>query len=106
MSEIDTKFDGISWEWKGKNIRDLKPICPDCQFELDIETPRPKIHCDPKSLKFKSMSVIPVSYSCPKCSFSRITSIDNVNSPQDLLKEARKVFEHRQRLNASEKTKG
>ena len=37
MDKINKDFDGVSWEWKGKTaVRDLKPICPKCKYELDI----------------------------------------------------------------------
>jgi len=38
MDKINKDFDGVSWEWKGRTaIRDLKAICPDCKYELDIK---------------------------------------------------------------------
>ncbi len=103
MNEIDKKFDGVLWEWKGRrDIREIKPICPKCQCELDIKIPSPKLHLGPK-LEFEGLSFPRrVSYSCPKCSFSKNTSIPDVDSPKDLRKAAQKEFEHRQRLKASE----
>lgn len=61
---------------------------------LDMKTHEPtedKGTC----ITFTSPHVI---YSCPKCSFSINTTIDDVNSPRDLRKAVLKEFEHRQRL--------
>jgi len=102
MSEINKDFDGVSWEWRGKTFIDLKPICPKskCQNELNIEKTcfHPTIDRDHPEIIFE----FPVSYVCPKCSFSKNTTIKNVNEPKDLRKAARKEFERRQ---ASENTK-
>ncbi|MBW8042237.1 MAG: hypothetical protein FVQ85_19865 [Planctomycetes bacterium] len=101
MGEINKDFDGVSWEWRGKTFIDLKPICPDCKYELNIEITMPEMTIDrPKIIIHQAR----VSYVCSKCSFS-IDTIENVESPKDLLKVVRKEFEHRQRLKASENTK-
>ncbi len=104
MDKINKDFDGVSWEWKGKTaIRDLKPICPkpECQYELDITMSeldmkrgeKTEDGCVPITLIFPD-----VIYSCPKCSFSANTNIDDVKAPRDLRKAVLKEFEHRQRL--------
>ena len=110
MDEINKDFDGVSWEWRGKTFRGLKPICPKpkCLFELDIEITEldMKIH-EPTEDKSPRITLTSphVIYSCPKCSFSINTTIDDVNSPRDLRKAVRKEFEHRQRLKTSENIK-
>ena len=99
MDEINKDFDGVSWEWKGKTaIRDLKPICPKCKYELDIKQTMSDMKVgedDDLSITFPSLDVL---YSCPDCSFSVKTNIYNINNPKTLRKAARKEFEHRQRL--------
>lgn len=107
MGEINKDFDGVSWEWRGKTFIDLKPICPDCKFELDIKMSDFKMKQEKKEDggRFLDFSLPRVSYSCPKCSFSINTTVENVDSPKDLHKAALKEFEHRQRLKASENTK-
>lgn len=96
MNEINKKFDGLLWEWKGRrDIRELKPICPKCQYELDIKITGPQMTTDGPHITF---SQAPLSYSCPKCSFYTNTTIEDVDSLKDLHKVARKEFEHRQRL--------
>ena len=103
MSEINKDFDGVSWEWKGnRDIRELKPICPKCQYELNIELTMPPMTKDCLKIIIHKARV---SYVCPKCNFSIDTNIENVDGPKDLLKAVRKEFEHRQRLKASENTK-
>jgi hypothetical protein len=103
MDKINKGFDGVSWEWKGKRyIRELKPVCPKCQYELDIEITGFGITTN---LPCITISQGHVSYSCPKCSFSTKTTINGVNNPKDLRKAVRKEFEHRLRLKASENTK-
>ncbi|NIP27869.1 MAG: hypothetical protein GWN67_25400 [Phycisphaerae bacterium] len=104
MNEINKNFDRVSWEWKGRrDIRELKPKCPECQYELDIKLPNFMVNYGP-NLEFEGLSFNRrLSYSCPKCSFTCDTTIENVKSPQDLRKAVRKEFEHRQRLQASEK---
>jgi len=102
MSKIDKNFDGVSWDWKGRKvIKDLKPICPECRYELNIkiggfniEEGKPtKDNCLPLRI-----TLAHVLYSCPKCKFSIPTSINGINEPKDLHKAALKEFEHRQRL--------
>ncbi len=103
MCEINKDFDGVSWEWIGKAFTGLKPICPKCKYGLNIEQKESDINIDKgPRITITSPHVI---YSCPKCSFSINTTIDDVNSPRDLRKAVRKEFEHRQRLKASENTK-
>jgi phage FluMu protein Com len=96
MDKINKDFDGVSWEWKGKTaIRDLKPICPKCKYELDIQMIGRGI---PSDLSHITFPLFYLGYLCPKCSFSVNTNIDGVNDPKDLRKAVRKKFEHRQRL--------
>jgi hypothetical protein len=103
MNEINKKFDGVLWEWKGRRvIRELKPICPKCQYELDIKITGFGITTNLPDI---TISQGHVSYSCPKCSFSTKTNIDSVNNPEDLRKAVLKEFEHRLRLKSSENTK-
>lgn len=104
MDKINKDFDGVSWEWKGKMaIRDLKPICPKCKYELDITMNESVIvPIPPRTLSITSAYV---SYSCAKCDFSAPTTIDDVNNPKDLRKAVLREFEHRRRLKASENTK-
>ena len=91
MNEIDKKFNGVLWEWEGKTvIRKLKPICPDCQYELHIERRAPEMTHKPFTITFHHSLV----YSCPKCSFYTNTTIEDVDSPKDLRKVARKEFEY------------
>lgn len=106
MSEIDKNFDGVLWEWKGrKAIRELKPICPKCQYEMEIKPAEIRYSPRDPISHYITITQEPVSYSCPKCSFSNETNIDGVNNPEDLHKSVQKEFEHRQRLKASENTK-
>ena len=106
MDEINKDFDGVSWEWKGRrDIRGLKPICPKCQYELNIEKIGPKMKMNGG---FRNMTILlprGFLYSCPDCSFSKNSNIDDVDSSKDLRKAAQKEFERRQRLKASENTK-
>ena len=92
----------VSWEWKGKTaIRDLKPICPKCAYELDIKMSGFKMEygqptedgCVP--LKITKAHV---RYICSKCDYSMHTTIDGIDEPKDLCKVAQKEFEHRQRI--------
>ncbi len=103
MDEINKDFDGVSWEWKGRTaIRDLKPICPECQYELDIEMSDIKIEGYDELTKDGDSSLkitgVPVSYFCSKCNFTTPTSINGIDEPKDLRKAVLKEFEHRQRL--------
>jgi hypothetical protein len=103
MDEINKKFDGVLWGWSGKRrIRELRPICPKCQYELDIQMIGRGI---PSDLSHITFPLFYLGYLCPKCSFSIKTNIDGVNDPKDLRKASRKEFEHRLRLKASENTK-
>jgi C4-type Zn-finger protein len=102
MGEINKEFDGVSWEWKGtKDIRELRPICPKCQYELDIQS----IYRGMPNLPRITFPLYYLGYVCPKCSFSVQTNIDGVNDPKELRKAVRKEFEHRQRVKMSENTK-
>lgn len=107
MNEIDKEFDGVSWEWRGKTFIGLKPICPDCKYELDIKMADFKMKQELTEDGILSLTIPHprVSYSCPKCSFSTNTTIDGVDSPKDLRKAVLREFQHRQRLKASENTK-
>ena len=104
MDEINKDFDGVSWEWKGKTaIRDLKPICPECQYELDIKMIDTMIVPLPRKSNEDGRGVIEITkahiiYKCSKCNYSMPTTIDGIDEPKDLSKAARKEFEHRQRL--------
>ncbi len=106
MNEINKDFDGMQWEWKGRNrITDLKPICPDCMGECDI-----KMHGFDFSVDNRQETKITirhgrVSYVCSNCSFSKPTTIDNVDEPKDLSKAAMREFERRLRLKLSGNTK-
>lgn len=103
MEKIDKNFDGVSWEWDGKEvIRNLKPICPGCEYELDIIETDPDMKINGSEISYTGPSV---SYSCPNCSSRINTTKDNIDSPKDLRKAVLKEFEHRQRLKASENTK-
>ena len=99
MAKINKDFDGVLWEWTGrKPIKNLKPICPKCKYELDIIQTMSDMKVgkdDDLSIAFPSLGVL---YSCPDCSFTIKTNIDNVNNPKTLRKAARKEFERRQRL--------
>ncbi len=99
MDKINKDFDGVSWEWKGKTaIRDLKSICPKCQYELDIKFNETMIVISPPPTKGLRITPAYVSYFCPNCDFTTPTTIDDVKNPKDLRKAALKEFEHRQRL--------
>ena len=102
MDEINKDFDGVSWEWRGKTFIGLKPICPGCKYELDIKMTGPKITMDGPNM---TITQARLSYLCSKCSFFHNTTIDDVNTPNDLRKAVLKEFEQRQRLKASENTK-
>lgn len=109
MDKINKDFDGVSWEWKGETaIRDLKPICPKCKYELDVKMIDTMIvpHKSTEDGRgFIEITTAHVIYKCSKCNYSMPTTIDGIDEPKDLCKVARKEFEHRQRLKASENTK-
>jgi hypothetical protein len=102
MDKINKDFDGVSWEWTGRRaIRNLKPICPECQYELDITMSGLDMKYGEETEDgggHITLSLPEVIYSCPKCPFSANTNIDDVKAPRDLRKAVRKEFEHRQRL--------
>jgi coproporphyrinogen III oxidase-like Fe-S oxidoreductase len=98
MPEISKKFDGVLWEWKGrKYIKDLKPICPKCKYELDFEMSGGGIRKLDMSVK---ITLPQVAYLCSKCGFPATTNIDGVDKVEDLRKAVLKEFEHRVRIKA------
>ena len=103
MSEIGKEFDGVVWEWKGiKDIRDLKPICPKCKYELDFGISGLQVK-ESRSGNNRSLAItLPkVTYLCSKCGFSSTTNINGAGKVKDLHKAVLKEFEHRIRIKSS-----
>jgi hypothetical protein len=100
MSEISKDFDGVLWEWKGrKDIRDLKPICPKCKYELNFGISGLRVN-ESRSGNKRLLSIIlpKVTYLCSKCDFSSTTNINGVGKVKDLRKAVLREFEHRIRI--------
>jgi hypothetical protein len=109
MSEISKEFDGVLWEWKGRrDIRYLKPICPKCKYELDIEMGMvgdvKKNKLDDGSMRI-TIPLPQVTYLCSKCNFTSATNIDVVNNVEDFRKVILREFEHRIRIQNNKESK-